>query len=73
MNENQSVQDTLKKVKQGQGRKVAYFIGAVASVAVVVGVMIWNTRGTDIEESSAAMVEAMPADAGTDPADAEKR
>lgn len=72
MNENQSMKDTLKEVNQGRGRKVAYLIGAVAAVGIVVGVMITSTRGTDIEESSAAMVEAVPAeDAGASPSDAE--
>lgn len=72
MNENQSVEDTLKQVKQGRGRKIGYLIGAVAAVGLVVGVMITSTRGTDIEESSAAMVEAVPSeDAGAALPDAE--
>ena len=72
MNEDQSVQDTLKKVRQGQGRKIAYLIIAVVAVAVIIGVFINGTRGTDVSRSSAAMSEPVPQnqvaqDAGTVP------
>lgn len=62
MNEPQSVEESLKQVKTGRGRKVAYLIGAAAAVALLIGGVIVATRGTDIEESSAAMADPEPID-----------
>lgn len=72
MTEDQSVKDELKKVHQGRGRKTVYLVLALLGVTVLIGAFIGSTRGTDVEKSSAAMVEAVPKeavgfDAGTVP------
>lgn len=58
--EDQSVKDALHATKKGRGRKIAYLVGAAAAVAIVIGAFVGATRGTNFDESSAAMVEAVP-------------
>ena len=60
MNQDDSVANDLKTVNKGRGKKIAYLLLAVAGVAILIGVLIGKMRGTDVEESSAAMVEAVP-------------
>lgn len=60
MNQDKSVANDLKAVNKGRGRKIAYLVLAVAGVATLLGVVVSQMSGTDVEESSAAMVEAVP-------------
>lgn len=62
MKDDQSVEATLSLVQQGRGRKIAYLVGAIVAVALVIGALVRGTRGTDVEKSSAAMVEGVPKD-----------
>ena len=62
MKDDQSVEATLSLVRQGRGKKIAYLVGAIIAVAIVIGAFVRGTRGTDVEKSSAAMVEAVPKD-----------
>ena len=60
MNHDESVANELKAATKGRGRKIAYLVLAVAGVTTLLAVLVSQMSGTDVEESSAAMVEAVP-------------
>ncbi|MDX2020325.1 MAG: hypothetical protein SF187_08785 [Deltaproteobacteria bacterium] len=60
MNQNDSLAEDLKRVRKGRGRKIAYLLLALAALGILLGVFVSQMRGTDVEQSSAAMVEVVP-------------
>ncbi len=56
-NEDPSLQAALKKAQAGRGRKVLYLILSVVGVSIIVGAYYYSTRGTDFDESAAAMAD----------------
>jgi len=55
--EDPSLKDTLKKVQRGRGRKIVYLILSIVGVSIIVGAYLLTTRGTDFDESAAAMAD----------------
>jgi len=60
MSEQEPVKDLLKKSQGPRGKRVAYLVITVVALAILFGAVIVSFRGTDVEESTAAMVEAVP-------------
>jgi len=56
MSEQEPVEDLVKKVKRDRGRRVTVLGIAVVVLVIVFLAVVIGFRGTDIEESSAAMV-----------------
>ena len=61
MENDQSMDQMVKKVKIGRGRRVAIAVVAVIVVALLLGVVVVGFRGRHIARNSAAMTAPLPA------------
>jgi hypothetical protein len=61
MENDQSMDQMVKKVKIGRGRRVAIAAVAVIVVALLLGVVVVGFRGRHILRDSAAMTTPVPA------------
>jgi serine acetyltransferase len=61
MENDQSMDQMVKKVKIGRGRRVAIAAVAVIVVALLLGVVVVGFRGRHILRNSAAMTTPVPA------------
>ena len=63
MENDQAMDQMVKKVKAGRGRRVAIIVVVVIVVALVLGVVVAGFRGRHILRNSAAMTTPAPVSA----------
>jgi flagellar basal body-associated protein FliL len=61
MENDRAMDDMVKKLNTGRGRRVTIMVLAVLAVAVLIGVVVAGFRGRHISQNAAAMTTPVPA------------
>ena len=65
MGNDRAMDEMVRKLKIGRGRRLAIMVAAVIVVAVLLGVVVVGFRGRRISQNSAAMTTPVPASTNT--------
>jgi hypothetical protein len=61
MEKERAMDESVRRLKIGRGRRVAIMVAAVIVVGVLLGVVVVGFRGRHISRNSAAMTTPVPA------------